>query len=65
MSYRLYNRLGSGGFVVEAALKLTEAPFELVELDSKVSTPLAETFRETNPWKQVPVLILPDGSTMT
>ena len=65
MSYRLYNRPGSGGFVVEAALKLAEAPFELVELESKPGTPLAESFRETNPWKQLPVLVLPDGSIMT
>ena len=65
MSYLLYNRPGSGGFVVEAALKLAEAPFELVELESKPGTPLAESFRETNPWKQLPVLVLPDGSIMT
>ena len=64
MSYLLYNRPGSGGFVVEAALKLAEAPFELVELESKPGTPLAESFRETNPWKQLPVLVLPDGSIM-
>ena len=65
MSYTLYNRPGSGGFVVEAALALAGAPFELIELDSKPGTPLPESFRETNPWGQVPTLILPDGTTMT
>lgn len=65
MSYTLYNRPGSGGFVVEAALTLAEAPFELVELDSKAGTPLPESFRATNPWGQLPTLILPDGSVMT
>ena len=65
MSYTLYNRPGSGGFVVEAALALAEAPFDLVELDSKRGTPLPESFRATNPWGQLPVLILPDGSVMT
>jgi len=65
MTYRLYNRPGSGGFVVEAALTLAEAPFELVELDSKPNTLLPESFRATNPWRQVPTLILPDGTTMT
>jgi len=65
MTYRIYNRPGSGGFVVEAALTLAEAPFELVELDSKPGTPLPESFRATNPWGQVPTLILPDGTTMT
>ncbi len=65
MSYTLYNRPGSGGFVVEAALTLAEARFELVELDSKAGTPLPESFRATNPWGQLPTLILPDGSVMT
>ena len=65
MSYTLYNRPGSGGFVVEAALTLAAAPFELVELDSKAGTPLPESFRETSPWGQLPVLVLPDGSVMT
>lgn len=65
MPYRLYNRRGSGGFVVEAALALAETAFELEELDSKPSTPLPESFRQLNPWRQVPTLILPDGSTMS
>ena len=61
MTCILYNRPGSGGFVVEAALTLAGAPFELIELDSKAGTPLPESFRETNPWGQLPTLILPDG----
>ena len=65
MSYILYNRPGSGGFVVEAALTLADAPFELIELDSKPGTPLPESFRETNPWGQLPTLILPNGTVMT
>lgn len=65
MTYRLYNRVGSGGFVVEAALALAGAPCELVDLDSESSTPLPESFRAVNPWGQVPTLVLPDGSTMT
>ena len=65
MTYTLYNRPGSGGFVVEAALTLAEASFELVELGSKPGTPLPEEFKKTNPWGQLPTLILPDGSKMT
>ena len=65
MTYTLYNRTGSGGFVVEAALTLADARFELIELDSKTGTPLPESFRKTNPWGQVPTLMLPDGATMT
>ena len=65
MGYTLHNRPGSGGFVVEAALTLADAPFTLIEFDSRAGTPLPESFRETNPWRQLPTLILPDGSTMT
>ncbi|MBL4720574.1 MAG: glutathione S-transferase family protein [Alphaproteobacteria bacterium] len=65
MTYRLYNRTGSGGFVVEAALALADAPFELAVIESKPGTPLPDSFRDTNPWRQVPTLILPDGSIMT
>ena len=65
MTYQLYNRDGSGDFVVEAALALAGAPFEIVKLDSKSGTALPDTFRGTNPWRQVPTLILPGGSTMT
>lgn len=65
MGYTLHNRPGSGGFVVEAALTLADAPFTLVELESRAGAPLPDSFRGINPWGQVPTLILPDGSTMT
>jgi glutathione S-transferase len=65
MTYRLYNRIGSGGFAVEAALELAGAPYELVEFDSKPGAEMPERFRATNPWGQVPALGLPDGTVMT
>jgi len=65
MSYKLYNRRGSGGFAVEAALALAGEPFELISIDSQPSTPLPASFREINPWGQVPVLITEDGTMMT
>jgi glutathione S-transferase len=65
MTYHLYNRVGSGGFVAEAALALAGAPYELLELGSEPGTPLPESFRDINPWGQVPALVLPDGSVMT
>lgn len=63
--YVLWNRPGSGGFAVEAALAMTGAPHRLEMLESQRSTPLPESFRATNPWNQVPVLDLPDGTRMT
>jgi glutathione S-transferase len=65
MTYKLYNRDGSGGFVVEAALALADLPFGLLQLDTLPGTPLPESFRAVNPWCQVPVLILPDGTVLT
>ncbi|MGY8961545.1 MAG: glutathione S-transferase family protein [Alphaproteobacteria bacterium] len=65
MTYRLYNRKGSGGYVVEAALALADASYDVIEHPSKAGTPLPDSFRDTNPWRQVPTLILPDGSVMT
>jgi len=65
MSYTLYNRTGSGGFAVEAALTLAGQPFELISIESAPSTPLPDSFREINPWGQVPVLVLPDGTKVT
>lgn len=65
MTYKLYNRLGSGGFAVEAALALTGTDFELILIDSVPGSELPESFRATNPWRQVPVMITPDGARMT
>lgn len=63
--YRLTNRRGSGGFVVEAVLTLAELPFELDLIESEPSTPLPDTIRDLNPWGQVPILITPDGAVLT
>ncbi len=65
MTYKLYNRLGSGGFVAEAALTLIGAPFELELIESTPGTPLPDGFRAINPWRQVPTLVLADGTVMT
>ncbi|WP_372573944.1 glutathione S-transferase family protein [Ruegeria jejuensis] len=63
--YRLINRLGSGGFVVEAALTLADIPFELDLIASDPSSPLPDQFRDLNPWGQVPVLTTPEGAVLT
>ncbi|QKC80893.1 glutathione S-transferase family protein [Mesorhizobium sp. NZP2077] len=61
--YKLYTRPGSGGFVVEAALALANAPFE--QIDVPKSDQPDPAFLEISPLNQVPVLTLPDGSSMT
>ena len=61
--YKLYTRPGSGGFVVEAALALANAPFEQIDVP-KTDRP-DPAFLDISPLNQVPVLTLPDGSSMT
>ncbi|RUW58088.1 glutathione S-transferase family protein [Mesorhizobium sp. M7A.F.Ca.US.008.03.1.1] len=61
--YKLYTRPGSGGFVVEAALVLANAPFEQIDVP-KTDRP-DPAFLDISPLNQVPVLTLPDGSSMT
>lgn len=64
-TYTLYNRPGSGGFAVEAALTLANQPFDFIDVGSQPGEELDGSFRATNPWGQVPALILPDGTLMT
>lgn len=59
---RLYSRPGSGGFVVEAALKIAGVPFDLVDVQ-KTPDPSPE-FLAISPMNQVPVLLLPGGHAM-
>ncbi|PWJ90508.1 glutathione S-transferase [Mesorhizobium loti] len=61
--YKLYTRPGSGGFVVEAALVLANVPFEQIDVP-KTDRP-DPAFLGISPLNQVPVLTLPDGSSMT
>ena len=60
--YTLYTRAGSGGFVAEAALSISGAPFKTVEVE-RGSTDTE--FRRISPLNQVPVLTLPDGRSIT
>ncbi|AZN97139.1 glutathione S-transferase family protein [Mesorhizobium sp. M9A.F.Ca.ET.002.03.1.2] len=61
--YKLYTRPNTGGFVVEAALALAGVPFD--QIDVPKSTSPAPAFLDISPLNQVPVLVLPDGSSMT
>ncbi|ESY87883.1 MULTISPECIES: glutathione S-transferase family protein [unclassified Mesorhizobium] len=61
--YKLYTRPGSGGFVVEAALALIDAPFQQIDVPkSEAPNP---AFLAISPLNQVPVLTLPDGRSIT
>ena|SRR5436190_13554430 len=64
--YILYGARGSGAVAVEAALRLADQPYELIEAytfsgrDDSGDRVLA-----ANPMRQVPTLIMPDGEVMT
>lgn len=65
MAYTLHNRLGSGGFAVEAVLALSGADYSYTPIESVPSTPLGEKITHINPWGQVPALETPDGKVVT
>ncbi len=65
MTYVLHNRLGSGGFPVEVMLSLCGLDYHYEPIDSVPGTPLGERVHHVNRWGQVPVLVTPDGQTVT
>ncbi|MEM7438629.1 MAG: glutathione S-transferase [Pseudomonadota bacterium] len=65
MKYRLHNRLGSGGFAVQATLAVAKIDFEYDPIDSLPNQPLGAKVHGLNAWGQVPVLELADGTKIT
>lgn len=65
MKYRLHNRLGSGGFVIQAALAAAKIDFDYEPIVSVPNAPLGAKVEGLNPWGQVPILELEDGTRLT
>ena len=65
MTYTLYSHDGSGGFAAEAALIKAGADFKTIVIDTTKGDQNRADFAAINPMKQVPTLILPDGTIMT
>ena len=65
MTYTLYSHDGSGGFAVEAALVKAGAPYKVVAVDTGKGEQNRPEFVAINPMRQVPALVLPDGTVMT
>jgi glutathione S-transferase len=65
MTYKLYSHEGSGGFAVEAALAKAGADYKLIEIDTAKGEQNRPDFVAINPMRQVPVLVLPEGTVMT
>src|SRR5262245_41093535 len=65
MTYTLYSHDGSGGFAVEAALVKAGAPYKLVTVDTRKGEQSRPEYAAINPMRQVPALVLRDGTVMT
>jgi len=65
MTYTLYSHDGSGGFAVEAALVKAGAAHKVIVVDTAKGEQNRPEFVAINPMRQVPALILPDGTVMT
>lgn len=65
MSYTLYSHDGSGGFAVEAALVKAGATFKTIVIDTAKGEQERPDFVAINPMRQVPALVLPDGTVVT
>ncbi len=65
MTYVVYGALGSGSVPVEAALTLIGAPYRVEEFVTYASEAERARIAPHNPMRQVPVLVTPDGETIT
>ena len=63
--YRLLGCRGCGSFIVEAAFRLADIPYDFEEVDYDSPGPARDRLFALNPLGQVPTLVLPDGSVMT
>ena len=63
--YTLYGSLGSGSAAVEMALHACQLPFTVVRASTCEPDSALEELARVNPLRQIPTLVLPDGSVMT
>lgn len=65
MTYVLHNRLGSGGFAIQATLVAAGVGFDYVPIASTPNQALGPAVQHLNRWGQVPVLELSDRTRIT
>ncbi len=63
--YTLFGFKASGSVSVECALEMTGAPYRIVEAASWENNAELEELARANPLKQIPTLLLPDGTALT
>jgi len=65
MPYTLYGTQGSGSAAIEIALAACRQPFEQVTASSWQPESAQRELTRLNPMRQIPTLVLPDGSVLT
>lgn len=63
--HTLFGSQGSGSAAVEIALSLCAVPYRMVRASSWEADSAIEELSAVNPMRQIPTLVLPDGSVMT
>lgn len=63
--YKLYGWKQTGSLGIEAALREAGAEYEVVPVDIGAGEQHSEDYGRINPRRQLPALVLPDGSVMT
>lgn len=62
---QLYGAPASGSVAVEAMLTLLDLPYHVIDAETWVDVKARDKVAPTNPLRQVPALIFPDGEVMT
>jgi GST-like protein len=65
MMYILYGTKGSGSAAIEVALERCNAPYKLVRASTWEPDSALTELESVNPLKQIPTLVLPDGTVMS
>jgi GST-like protein len=65
VTYTLYGSPGSGSASVEMALRACRLPFTVVRASSWEPDSALDELARVNPLRQIPTLVLPDGSVLT
>jgi GST-like protein len=65
MVYTLYGSRGSGSAAIEIALRACRLPYEVVRASTWEADSALEELARVNPLRQIPTLLLPDGSVLT
>jgi GST-like protein len=63
--YTLYGSRGSGSAAIEVALRAGGLPFRIVRASTWEPDSAIDELARVNPLRQIPTLVLPDGSVMT